>query len=247
MARYSSGITAPTRELEPSLVVTFFRKHADKFIWAGMALLLLSNAFLLLTETAFLAFLVMPVILMLFSLTEGSKRNRYAVSKQSIAEALTLPAYMPAFVMTMVWVLFTQIDFPVPAILFTLPIPFVFIPSFQRAIRNHKIRVWNAMVSRLELAVIESVPFAEVKIPSLPTTTSHWDEVEWETKRRRQEAFDAWLAVDLPLQRKLDLMAGGISPQKALDAQIQAMSADDLLTLKAMADLATPSEATGAH
>jgi hypothetical protein len=246
MARYSSGITAPVKELEPSLVVTFFRNHADKFIWAGLLLLLVSNLFLLLTETAFLAFLVMPVLLMLFSLTGGSKRNRYEISKQSIAEALTLPAYMPAFTMILVWLVFTKIDTSIPAVLFALLVPFVFIPSFKRTIRNHKIRVWNAMVSRLELAVIESVPFAEIKIASSPTTTSPWDEVEWETKRRRQEAFDAWLAVDLPIQRKLDLMAGGISPQMALDPHIQAMSAEDLLTLKAMSDLATSSEATGA-
>jgi hypothetical protein len=154
---------------------------------------------------------------------------------------------MPALLMTLVWVIFTQMNFPALAILLSLPAPLLFIPSFKRAIRNHKIRVWNAMVARLELAVIESVPFAEVKIPPLSTTTSHWDEVEWETKRRRQEAFDAWLAFDLPIQRKLDLIAGGISPQKALDSQIQSMSAEDLLTLKAMADLATSSEAAGAQ
>lgn len=240
---YSSGITPPTRELEPSLLITFFRKHADKFIWAGIILLLASGVISLATENGFLTFLTAPVALMLFSLTGEEARNRYEVTKQSIAEALVLPAYMPAAAMTGVWLICTLLDAPLLAVLFALPVPFLFIPSYQRAIRNHEVRRWNSMVNRLELAIIQSVPWAEVKMAPLSTTASHWDEVEWETKRRRQEAFDAWLAVDLPFQRKLDLIDGGISPQSALDPQIQAMTTEDLRTLKAMADLAGTSEA----
>lgn len=246
MARYQSGITAPTRELEPSLIVTFFQKNADKFIWAGIVLLLACSAILIATGLAFLAFLTAPVILMLFSVTGGEERSRYEVTKQSIAEALVLPAYLPAFAMTFVWLVISRFDAPVLAVTLALPVSFLFLPSFKRAIRNHEVRRWNAMVGRLEIAVIESVPYAQISMNSLSSTSSHWDEVEWETKRRRQEAFDAWLGVDLPLQRKLDLIAGGIGPEKALDPAIQAMSAEDLRTLKAMAELAGTSEAAEA-
>lgn len=245
-SRFTSGITAPTKELEPSLFSAFFRTHADKFIWFVILLIAALGALLIATGAAGLAFLTLPVTLMLYSGVGWGRRSHYEVTRQSIADALTLPVYLPATAMAGTWLLFHQLGHPVLAVLLAIPAGAAFIPTLRRTVRNHHTKVWNQMVRRLESAVIEHVPYAEIDIRSVSSTGNRWDEAEWETKRRRQAAFDAWLAVDLPLQRKLDLMAGGISPEKATDPDIARMSAEDLLTLKAMADLATTAEASSA-
>lgn len=239
--RLSTGIIAPTQELEPSLTSVLLKRHRSAIIWTAIVALLAFSALSIATGMALIAYMILPNTLLLYGLTEPEEAHRYEVNRQSIADALFLPAYAPAALMAFVWFAFEYSGYPILANIIPLVIPILFIPYFARQVRNHRKKTWNTMVRRLELAVIEHVPFASMDLRSTtmpPTGMTRYDEAEWETQRRRQQAFDTWLKVNVPLMRKVDLMAGGIEPARALDPDVVPLTAEELLTFKAMEDLA---------